>query len=463
MPFHDFRQFLDVMRQQGELVDINQPIALTDVGKALKHAYAKGRKATSFNKNGTEFPLVCGVYSSRKHALIAFETDEKNVTQKVLDGLNKPIAPKISNGGGAPCQEVVITDDIDIRRFPIPTYSPKDGGPYITPGIVVSKDPETGVPDIGHYRFLILGKDTFSFSAQPFHRFGKNLTKCQQMGVTPKAALIIGVDPILAYTCQVQVHDQTNDWEVAGGLRGAPVELTHCKTCDIEVPSTSEVVIEFEVDMNNTVMEGPLGEYTGYYTPASLKPVAKITAITHRKKPIFQGLLTGKPVTENHILKQIPFEASFLRALKAQFPTIVDVSVRASAGVSFFVVISMTAALQGRAAAGDPQRHVEQHPAEMDGDRRARHRRAQFRRGGVGDGVPHPAAGGRDHRRRHPGRSVRSLDRRSQGGAADARRFGDRRRRHAAVRQAVLGSGGRAGLGGLRDSGARCVAVRRAT
>ena len=175
MPFHDFRQFLDVMRQQGELVDINQAVALTDVGKALKHAYAKGRKATSFNKNGTEFPLVCGVYSSRKHALIAFEADEKNVTQKVLDGLSKPIAPKISNGGGAPCQEVVITDDIDIRRFPIPTYSPKDGGPYITPGIVVSKDPETGVPDIGHYRFLILGKDTFSFSAQPFHRFGKNL------------------------------------------------------------------------------------------------------------------------------------------------------------------------------------------------------------------------------------------------------------------------------------------------
>ena len=89
MPFHDFRQFLDVMRQQGELVDINQPVALTDVGKALKHAYAKGRKATSFNKNGTEFPLVCGVYSSRKHALIAFEADEKNVTQKVLDGLEQ--------------------------------------------------------------------------------------------------------------------------------------------------------------------------------------------------------------------------------------------------------------------------------------------------------------------------------------------------------------------------------------
>jgi 2,5-furandicarboxylate decarboxylase 1 len=216
MPYQDFRQFLDVLRQQGELIDVDRPIALTDVGKALKQAYQKGRPAVCFNDNGTDLPLVCGVYSDRNKALLAFQADEKTILQKVLDGLDNPIAPRMVKGN-APCHEVVITgDDIDINRFPIPTYSPKDGGPYITPGIVVSKDPETGVPDIGHYRFLILGKDTFSFSAQPFHRFGKNLAKCQKMGVTPKAALIIGVDPILAYTCQVQVHDQTNDWEVAG-------------------------------------------------------------------------------------------------------------------------------------------------------------------------------------------------------------------------------------------------------
>ena len=341
MPYQDFRQFLDVLHEKGELVEVNRHIALSDVGKALKQAYQKGRPAVCFNVNGTEFPLVCGVYSDRTKAVLAFQADDKSLLQKVLTGLDHPIAPIILRGN-APCQEVVINgDDIDINRFPIPTYSPKDGGPYITAGIVVSKDPETGVPDLGHYRFLILGNDTFSFSAQPFHRFGKNLSKCQKLGVTPKAALVIGVDPVLAYTCQVQVHDQTNDWEVAGGLRGAPVELARCKTCDIEVPACAEVVIEFEVDLDKTVMEGPLGEYTGYYTPASLKPVARITAITHRKKPIFQGLLTGKPVTENHILKQIPFEASFLKTLKQQFPTIEAISVRASAGVSFYVVISM--------------------------------------------------------------------------------------------------------------------------
>ena len=102
MPFHDFRQFLDTMRQQGELVDINQEIALTDVGKAMKQSYKRQGPGVVFNKNGTEFPLVCGVYSSRKHALLAFETDEKNVTQKVLDGLNNPIKPRISNGAPPP-------------------------------------------------------------------------------------------------------------------------------------------------------------------------------------------------------------------------------------------------------------------------------------------------------------------------------------------------------------------------
>jgi 4-hydroxy-3-polyprenylbenzoate decarboxylase/2,5-furandicarboxylate decarboxylase 1 len=349
MPFHDFRQFLDVLRQHGELVDINRPVALNDVGKAIKQSYVRNGPAIMFNNNGTDYPLVAGVYSTREKALLAFEAGEATIFEKVLDGLDHPIAPVMAKNG-APCHEEIIEGNaIDIRNFPIPQYSPKDGGPYITAGIVVSEDPETGVPDVGHYRFLILGKDTMSYSAQPFHRFGKNLAKCKKLGIVPKAALVIGVDPVIAYTCQVQVPDTTDDWALAGGFRGAPIELVKCKTCDVKVPATTEVVIEFEVDLNNTVLEGPLGEYTGYYTRPSQKPVARITAITHRTKPIFQGLLTGKPVTENHILKQIPFEASFLRSLKHQFPTIKQVSVRASAGVSFYVVISMEPRFAGEA------------------------------------------------------------------------------------------------------------------
>ena len=94
--------------------------------------------------------------------------------------------------------------------------------------LVVSKDPETGVPDLGHYRFQIMGQSEMSFLAQPFHRFGKHIVKARKLGMTKyPAAVIFGVDPILAYTCTIQVPDGTNDFEVAGGLRGAPVELVH--------------------------------------------------------------------------------------------------------------------------------------------------------------------------------------------------------------------------------------------
>ena len=408
MPYQDFRQFLDVLRQQGELVDVDRPIALNDVGKAMKQSYARQGPALMFKENGTDFPLVCGVYSTRNKALLAFQTDEAGLFDKVLKGLDKAIPPVIVNGS-APCHEVVITgDDIDLTRLPVPQYSPKDGGPYITPGIVVSKDPETGVPDIGHYRVLVLGKNTFSYSAQPFHRFGKNLAKCKKLGIVPRAALVIGVDPILAYTCQVQVPDDTNDWHLAGGFRGAPVELVRCKTCDLEVPATAEMVIEFEVDLDRTVMEGPLGEYTGYYTRPSHKPVATVTAITHRRNAIFQGLLTGKPVTENHILKQVPFEASVFRTLKRQFP---DHREGVGARVGGRVVLSRdrhAAALRRRGAPGDHGGDGEQHPAEMDDHRRPRHRRAFLDRGRMGDGVPRPAASRRHRRRQRAGGAVRS-------------------------------------------------------
>jgi UbiD family decarboxylase len=349
MPYRDFRQFLDVLRQHGELVDIDRPVDLRDdVGKALKQTCVRQGPALLFTQNGTEFALAAGLYSTRSKALLAFEATEETIFEKVQSGLDHPIPPSLVSA--ALCQEVVLTgNDIDITRFPIPTYSPKDGGPYITSGIFVSKDPEFGVADIGHYRAQILNKETFTFFAQPFHRFGKYLAKCQRLNIIPQGAIVIGVDPILAYTCQVQTTDETDDWYVAGGLRGAAVELVRCKTIDLEVPSTAEVVIEFEVDLKNNVSEGPLGEYTGYYTPASPKPVARITAITHRRKPYFQALLTGKPVTENHILKAIPFEASVCRTLKAQFPTIERVAIPPSGGVSFYVVIAMRPRFAGEA------------------------------------------------------------------------------------------------------------------
>ncbi len=302
-----------------------------------------------FTQTGTDFPLVAGVYGNRRLALLAFEATEQTIHDKVLKGINNQIGP-VDFKGTPPCQEIVLTGDaIDVTKLPVPIYSPKDGGPYITAGIVVSENLETGIPDIGNYRFQVHGPKELGVFSAPNHRFGKNIAHATQMGKQLRGALVIGIDPMTMFSCQVQSTDSTNDWFVAGGLRGSPVELAKAVSNDMKVPAYAEIVIEFTVDTNNQKMEGPLGEYTGYYTPPSLKPVAQITAITHRKGAIFQGLLTGKPITENHVLKQIPFEASILRQFQAQFPTISDISINSSGGVQVYFVIAMTPRYEGEA------------------------------------------------------------------------------------------------------------------
>lgn len=350
MLYQDFRAFLAVLREQGELVDIERSIALRyDVAKALAKSSAVEGPALMFKDNGTEFPLVAGIYGTRKRALIGLGATDSSIHDLMQKGIENPIAPK-DFAGAPPCQEIILKGaQIDVTKLPIPLYSPKDGGPYITAGIVVSENPETGVPDIGNYRFQVHGPQTLGVFSASNHRFGKNIAKATQMGVPLRGAIVIGIDPTTALSCQIQSSDQTNDWHVAGGLRGEPVELAKAVTSDLKVPAYAEFIIEFTVDTENLMMEGPLGEYTGYYTPAEPKPTAKITAITHRKGAIFQGLLTGKPITENHVLKQIPFEASILRQMQAQFPTISDIAITSSGGVQCYVVIAMTPRYEGEA------------------------------------------------------------------------------------------------------------------
>jgi 4-hydroxy-3-polyprenylbenzoate decarboxylase/2,5-furandicarboxylate decarboxylase 1 len=299
VPFRDFREFLDALRSEGELIDVDRPVALElEVAKAMRKSASVAGPAVVFKQNGTQFPLVGGVYNSNAKALIAYGCTEENVFDEIVTRLKTRIPPTYVEDG--PVHEnVILGDDIDLSILPVPRYSPDDGGPYITAGFVVSHDPETDVPDIGHYRCEIIDSHTMSLMAAPSHRFAKNQAKAKRMGQkTFRASLVIGVDPMIAYSCPIQVPEDTNDWEVVGGMRGQAVELVKCRTNDVSVPAHAEVVIEFEVDFTQTVAEGPLGEYTGYYTPASPKPVVRPTAITHRNGAYFQALLTGRPTTD---------------------------------------------------------------------------------------------------------------------------------------------------------------------
>ena len=350
MPYQDFREFLDALRSAGELLEVDRAVSPElEVAKAMRKSASVSGPALIFKDTGTEFPLVGGIYNTRAKGLIALQTTENDVFDKVLRGMATRIPPIVV--ANAPVHENVITSEaVDLSKIPVAKYSPDDGGPYITAGIVVSKDPETGIPDIGHYRFEVIDKQTMSFLALPNHRFGRHLAKARRLGhTTYHAALVIGVDPVMAYTCPIQVPDGTNDFEVVGGMRGAALELVRCKTIDVEVPARAELVFELEVDFTHEAFEGPLGEFTGYYTPGSKKPIARIKAITHRNNAYFQALLTGVPPTENHFLKQLPYEASYFAMLKAQHPTLTSVAIPASGGVAFYIVIAMKQRYAGEA------------------------------------------------------------------------------------------------------------------
>lgn len=353
--YKDLREFISACSKKNDVIHVEREVDCNlEIGQALKKSYAgRGPIIVFDHPKHRDYPAVGGVFSNRAKALLAFEADESTIHQKFIDGIANPIAPVAYEGDGpAPCQEIIIDeDDVDLSRLPIPKFSPNDGGPFITAGLTVSKDPETGVPDVGHYRYQYHDEKTLGYMAQPFHRFGKNCNKALAMGKRSwEAAIVIGGDPIMHYCGPlIGVSDQTNDFDLMGGLQGAPVELVKCKTVDVEVPAWAEFIIEIEVDFETSQMEGPLGEFTGYMTPASEKWVSHVKCITHRKDPLFQVLLTGIPVTENHILKNVPFEASMYHFLKTQFPTVSAVNVLPAGGVQTEVIVSMSQTDYGQA------------------------------------------------------------------------------------------------------------------
>lgn len=351
--YQDLRAFLKACEDRNDVIHVEREVECDlEIGKALKKSYEGSSPIVCFdNPAGKAYPAVGGVFSNRAKALLAFEANEETIHRKFIDGIANPIPPTMIEGP-APCQEIVLTgDEIDLSALPIPRFSPLDGGAFITAGLTVSKDPETGVPDVGHYRYQYHDEKTLGYMAQPFHRFGKNCNKALALGKKSwEAAIVIGGDPLMHYCGPlVGVSDDANDFELIGGLRGAPLELVKCKTVDVEVPAWAEFIIEIEVDFETTMMEGPLGEFTGYQTPASEKWVSRVKAITHRSDPLFQVLLTGQPVTENHILKNVPFEASLFNLLKQQFPTVKAVNVLPAGGVQTEVVVSMAQRNYGEA------------------------------------------------------------------------------------------------------------------
>jgi len=339
MPFKDLREFIAYLEDRKELRRIRKPVDTKyEIAAYIrKTSDIKGPALLFENVNGSEIPVLGGAFATRKRGLLALEASEKEYVEKFHHALEHLMPPrKVSSG---PCKEVVLkSEDADLSRFPIPIFSQNDSGPFITAGLVISKDPESARSNTSIYRLQVHGARRMGVKAQQLHR---QLRKAEAKGEALPVAIAIGTDPVLMLASQWDAPYGVDELELAGALRGEPVEVMRAETVDLMVPATAEIVIEGYIQPQIREIEGPFGEVGGYSTPKFPKPVIEVTAITHRKDPIFQAALTGMPTTENHILRQIPMEATYYWELKKRHPGVTAVHFPAAGAILFLVIIAV--------------------------------------------------------------------------------------------------------------------------
>ena len=347
----DLRSFLDQLEAEGGLRRIKRPVSTKfEIAAGIrKMADTQGPALLFEDVIEHDMPVAGALFSSRAQALKALEVQtpaEGNA--KFLAGLENHIAPRLVPHG--PCQEVVLTgDQIDLFQLPIPIYSEKDGGPYITVGLEISKDPIDGSKNASIYRMMRVDRNHLAVMSHVFQGLGTHMARAEEIGVPLDVAVANGVDPLVLYASQAKVPQGVDELGIAGGILGQPVEVVKCATVDLEVPATTEIVIEGRVLPGERVLEGPFGEFTGYYGPAEMMPVMEVTAITHRRHPIFLAGMTGVPPTDNHILKIFAYESTLMQKLRRDFPEVTAVSYPDWGGVQYVAVVALKQRYKGQA------------------------------------------------------------------------------------------------------------------
>ena len=236
--------------------------------------------------------------------------------------------PRNFKGDTPPRQEVVITDPNQpmLDKLPIITCWPDDAGPFITMPVFFTKDPETGERNAGMYRLQKYDNNTTGMHWHKHHDGARIYENARRMGKGRiEVAAALGCAPHVVYSATAPLPPGIDEMIFAGFLHNKPVQMAKCKTVDLEVPANAEIVIEGYVLLDELRREGPFGDHTGYYSLADDFPVLHVTAVTHRKDPIYMTTIVGKPPQEDCYLGKAT-ERIFLPLLKLFIPEIVDMN-----------------------------------------------------------------------------------------------------------------------------------------
>ena len=311
MHLSDLRGFVRLLRDDGCLEDFSKPVS-TKYEIPLMLKKHDGRKAVLFTiVKGYGTQVFGGVCCRREFVAKGLQTPPEAVLEKIIHSMKNPVKPKVFSDGI--CQEVE-TEDVDlIRDLPILTHYEKDGGPYITSGIVLAKEPETGRMNASYHRMMVVGKKRLVarlVEGRDLHRF---YSQSESKGKPLEVAVVIGA-PVELLVAAATSPGQMCEVDVAGGLAGSPLELVRCKTVDVAVPRYAEIVLEGRF-LTARAKEGPFVDVTGCYDIVRDQPVFEVSMLTKREDAFYQALLPGG--MEHKLLMGLPREAKMLDAVRS--------------------------------------------------------------------------------------------------------------------------------------------------
>jgi 4-hydroxy-3-polyprenylbenzoate decarboxylase len=379
MALDNLRAFLGAIDAAGELTRVARPVSvdkqITEIADRCMKSPGGGpallfEHPTLLAGGASQFPLAVNLFGSERRMALALgvqrldeigERIAELLNLKVPDGLMGKLAmlPRLAEiakfppktvSGRVPCQEVIQkAGDVDLGRFPVPVCWPEDGGPYLTLPGVITRDPVSGVRNVGMYRIQVLGKNELAMHWQRHKVGAAHWRAMAERGETMPVAIALGGDPASIYAASAPLPPTIDEYLFAGFLRTEPVRLAKAVTSDLEVPAEAEMVIEGFVDPREPlVLEGPFGDHTGFYSLADYYPKVHVTAVTMRSEPIWPHTIVGRPPMEDFWLGHAT-ERIFLPLLKLTLPEIVDLHMPAEGIFHNLVFVSIDKQYPGQA------------------------------------------------------------------------------------------------------------------
>ena len=347
----DLRSFIAQLEAKSpeEIARVNKPLSPRyEISALLTHLEKIKRFPLLFFEKvkGSDAPVVINAQASRRLMAIALDGKPEELARKFGERQSKPIPPvEVTE---APVQEVTkLGDEADLTEVPMLTHYDVNAAPYITAGVVVAADPDTGVRNTSYNRLMMAGKRELRI----FMAIGRHLwtlhNKFERRDQPLPIAIVIGVHPLFSLGAQALTPADEDEYGVIGGMMNEPLRLVKAKTVPILVPADAEMIIEGKMLPHVRRTEGPFGEFTGHAVPQDERQIIEVTAITHRKNYIFQDIHAG--YTEHKLMGAVPREAALLKAVRQSVPTVKNVCMPVSGNCRFHAYVSIAKRTPGQA------------------------------------------------------------------------------------------------------------------